>query len=83
VQTVSSAENPKFYNLLRAFESLTHIPLVLNTSFNVAGKPIVETPAAALHCFATTEIDVLALDPLLISKAPIDAYRIDRSGGSF
>jgi carbamoyltransferase len=81
VQTVSSVENPKFYNLLRAFESLTRVPVILNTSFNVAGKPIVETPADALNCFATTEIDVLALDPLLITKAPIESYRIDRSGG--
>ena len=78
VQTVGVADNPGFYALLRAFKRLTGVPVVLNTSFNIAGKPIVETPRDAVECFASTEIDILALGPILLSKHPFAAYRIGR-----
>lgn len=78
VQTVSHAENPGFYKLIRAFESITGVPVVLNTSFNVAGKPIVETPKNAIECFRDTEIDVLALGPVLIGKRPLREYQVAR-----
>ena len=78
VQTVAPHDNPGFYSLLRAFESITSVPVLLNTSFNVAGKPIVETPQDALNCFGLTEIDVLALGPVLVSKRPLAEYRIPR-----
>jgi carbamoyltransferase len=70
VQTVGAAENPGFHELLRAFKALSGVPVVLNTSFNIAGKPIVETPRDAVECFAGTDIDVLALGPVLLSKRP-------------
>jgi carbamoyltransferase len=79
VQTVSNIDNPGFHGVLRAFQTLTGIPVILNTSFNVAGKPIVETPRDAVECFAGTEIDVLALGPLLISKRPLAAYQTPRA----
>jgi len=78
VQTVSPADNPGFYRLLRAFESLTGVPVILNTSFNIAGKPIVETPRDAIECFAATEIDVLALGSVLVGKRPLSDYRTPR-----
>lgn len=74
VQTLSRVENQSYWRLISAFHRMTGVPLVLNTSFNVAGRPIVETPAHALECFASTEIDVLILGPRIISKRPIEEY---------
>ncbi len=70
VQTVTCAENGLFYDLIHAFGELTGVPVVLNTSFNVAGEPIVETPEDAIKCFLGTEIDVLMLDNFLLQKKP-------------
>lgn len=74
LQTVGERDNPGFRRLIEAFHKRTGIPLVLNTSFNVAGKPIVETPIDAVRCFERTEIDVLALDRFLLSKKPLRNY---------
>jgi len=68
VQTVDEARNPRFYRLLRAFESLTDCPMLVNTSFNVRGEPIVCTPQDALRCFQGTEMDALVLEDFLIRK---------------
>jgi len=68
VQTVRREENERLYDLLKAFDELTGVPVLLNTSFNVKGEPIVETPDDAMECFLTTGIDVLALHDLLIEK---------------
>src|SRR5206468_12020722 len=68
VQTVREATNPKLYRLLKEFETLTGVPVLINTSFNVKGEPIVETPQDAMICFLTTGIDHLVLHDTLISK---------------
>ena len=68
VQTVTAEENPLFYALISAFNDIAGIPLVLNTSFNRAGEPIVETPVDALNCFLGTNIDVLVLHNYIITK---------------
>ena len=68
VQTVKEATNPMLYRLLREFEALTGVPVLINTSFNVKGEPIVETPDDAVVCFLTTGIDHLVLHDRLISK---------------
>jgi carbamoyltransferase len=81
LQTVAENDNPGFYRIIRKFETLTGIPVLLNTSFNTAGKPIVETPADAVGCFASTEIDVLALGPFILSKRPLSNYAQPREGG--
>jgi carbamoyltransferase len=78
VQTVSTTDNPEFYQLLRAFKAITGIPVILNTSFNIAGKPIVETPRDAVECFSGTEIDVLAIGPVLVSKHQFEKYQTAR-----
>ncbi|MBM3530724.1 MAG: carbamoyltransferase [Alphaproteobacteria bacterium] len=57
VQTVTEAQNAKLYRLLKEFEALTGVPVLINTSFNVKGEPIVETPVDAVECFLTTGID--------------------------
>ena len=80
VQTLSERQNPGFWRVVSAFRERTGIPLVLNTSFNLAGKPIVESPADAVHCFATSEVDVLALGPFVVSKRPLQAYLATDSG---
>jgi carbamoyltransferase len=74
VQTVDKRENPGYWKLINTFYKITDVPLVLNTSFNVAGNPIVETPQDAVDCFESTEIDVLLLEDWIISKRPIEEF---------
>ena len=68
VQTVREATNPRLYRLLKEFDRLTGVPVLINTSFNVKGEPIVETPEDAVVCFLTTGIDHLVLHDTLVSK---------------
>ncbi|EDY56048.1 MULTISPECIES: carbamoyltransferase C-terminal domain-containing protein [Streptomyces] len=68
-QTVTDLTNPPLAALLRAFRDRTGLPCLINTSFNVAGEPIVCTPRDALECFLGTEIDYLVLGDVIVSKA--------------
>src|SRR5262249_31125453 len=68
VQTIRRETNPRLYAIIEAFERRTGIPVLLNTSFNVAGKPIVETPRDAFECFRSTGIDVLVAGGLMAVK---------------
>ncbi len=68
VQTVTREENARLYDLLRAFDALTGVPVLLNTSLNVRGEPMVETPEDAVACFLGTGIDALVLHDALVSK---------------
>jgi carbamoyltransferase len=68
VQTVSAAATPTLHQLISAFDRLTGVPVVLNTSFNLAGRPIVEAPRDAVDCFLATAIDALVLDGHLVEK---------------
>jgi len=70
LQTVTQESNPKFYELIEAFDKLTGVPVILNTSFNVKGKPIVLTPEDAINCFFSTGIDVLYAEGLVAWKEP-------------
>jgi carbamoyltransferase len=69
VQTVSRTHNPLYHDLIKAFAKRTGVPVVINTSFNTRGKPIVCTPRDALECFFTSPLDVLAIGPYVIEKA--------------
>jgi carbamoyltransferase len=69
IQTITAQDNPALAELLREFTSLTGIPCLINTSFNIAGEPIVCSPADALECFLKTEMDYLVLGSLLVSKS--------------
>lgn len=71
VQTVREQTNPALYRLLREFEAMTGVPVLINTSFNVKGEPIVETPRDAVVCFLTTGIDHLVMHDTLISKSAL------------
>ncbi len=68
IQTVHSETNPRFYKLLDAFDKKTGCPVLVNTSFNVRGEPIVCTPEDAYRCFMRTEMDYLVLENFLLSK---------------
>ena len=96
VQTVREATNPMLYRLLKEFEALTGVPVLINTSFNIKGEPIVETPQDAVNCFLTTGIDHLVMHDTMVSKtamhkvvAPLvndlrrraDAGGLDRAAG--
>jgi carbamoyltransferase len=68
LQTIDEVRNPRFYRLLKEFERLTGCPVLVNTSFNVRGEPIVCTPQDAYRCFMATDMDVLVLEDTLIVK---------------
>jgi carbamoyltransferase len=68
VQTVDERQNPELAELLRTFTARTDVPCLLNTSFNVAGEPIVCSPRDALECFLATEIDHLVIGRFVVTK---------------
>ena len=72
LQTLSQEHNPRLYGLIKEFGKITSLPLLINTSFNVAGEPIVCTPEDAYKSFLNLKIDYLILDNFLISKKPAD-----------
>jgi carbamoyltransferase len=73
IQTVHEETNPRYYALLSAFKRLTGCPVLVNTSFNVRGEPIVCTPEDAFGCFMGTEMDVLAIGDCYLRKENQDA----------
>ncbi|MEZ5844300.1 MAG: carbamoyltransferase [Hyphomicrobiaceae bacterium] len=74
VQTVTRDVNPRYYDLLRSFKMLTGCPLLVNTSFNIRGEPIVNTPEDAYRCFLGTGLDVLVVGNAYLEKAAQPAH---------
>jgi len=74
IQTVHRETNPRFHTLLSAFHRKTDCPVLVNTSFNVRGEPIVCTPEDAYRCFMRTEMDYLVIENCLLSKAEQPAW---------
>jgi len=68
IQTVSAAEEPLMADVLRGFEARTGVPVVVNTSLNTAGRPMVDDPRDALECFGSAPIDLLAVGPFLVRR---------------
>ena len=68
LQSVNKRDNPLFYDLIKEFYNITKVPIIINTSFNVRGEPIVESPLDAYYCFMGTNIDYLAIGSFLLSK---------------
>jgi carbamoyltransferase len=68
LQTVSEDTNPRYYRLIEAFGKATGVPVVLNTSFNLKGEPIVDTPAQALNTFSRSGMDMLVLEHFIVTK---------------
>ena len=71
LQTVRKDWNPDYYRLIEAFHQLTEVPILLNTSFNIMGKPIIHSVEDALGMFYTTGLDVLVIEDYLITKQPV------------
>lgn len=68
LQTIHRDQHPRMYELLHAFEKVSGVPIILNTSFNVANEPMVETPADAIRCFTGTNIDALVIEQYLVVR---------------
>jgi carbamoyltransferase len=69
VQTVDPETEPLTAGMLGHFERLTGLPVVVNTSLNTAGRPMVDDPRDALECFGSAPVDALALGPFLVRRA--------------
>ena len=77
IQTVERDVNPDYYDLIREFERLTGCPVLVNTSFNVRGEPIVCSPGDAFTCFMRTHLDALVLGPFVLYKSEQPALAED------
>jgi carbamoyltransferase len=73
IQTINRAQNPAYYDLLKAFYAKTGVPVLVNTSFNTRGEPIVCTPRDAVECFWTSPLDALVIGPFILEKTPVRA----------
>jgi carbamoyltransferase len=69
LQTVTAEENGLYYQVIKEYFGLTGIPVIVNTSFNVRGEPIVCTPAEAYNCFSHTDMDALVMGPYVVMAA--------------
>ena len=68
IQTINRAQNPAYYDLLKAFAARSGVPVLINTSFNTRGEPVVCSPRDAVESFCSTPIDVLAIGPFIVEK---------------
>ena len=68
IQSVNAEDNPTYHKLIKKFEEKTNCPMIVNTSFNVRGEPIVNTPENAFNCFMGTEIDILVIENCFLRK---------------
>ena len=75
IQSIARAQNPRYYDLIKAFETRTGCGVIINTSFNVRGEPIVRSPADALRCFLNTHMDYLVLGNFVLDKKEMPAER--------
>jgi len=83
LQTVDAQTNPKFHRLISRFKALTGCPVVVNTSFNVRGEPVVATPEDAFRCFMGTDLDALAIGNCFLRKGTQDAALKQERHGAF
>ena len=79
VQTVHAETNPRYHALIKAFDERTGCGVVVNTSFNVRGEPIVATPSDAYRCFMRTEMDYLIVDDFILAKTDQPEWEKDES----
>jgi carbamoyltransferase len=71
IQTIDDATTPRVAALLRAFEARTGLPVVVNTSLNTAGRPMVDDPRDALELFGSTPVDLMVVGPHLVRRAEL------------
>jgi carbamoyltransferase len=80
LQTVDKDENPRFWALLKQFEQITSLPVLLNTSFNLKGQPIVRDPAGALETFVISNLDALVIGDYLVTQQSDEAEAVATRG---
>lgn len=68
LQSVDTQRNPKYHRLITEFKRLTGVPMIINTSFNIKGEPIVNTPTDAVRCFLGNGLDYLVLGDFIVNK---------------
>jgi carbamoyltransferase len=68
IQTINRSQNPIYYDLVKAFYERTGVPILINTSFNTRGEPIVCSPRDAVECFWTSPLDALVIGPYILEK---------------
>lgn len=73
IQTINRQQHPLYYDLIKAFQARTGVPVLVNTSFNTRGEPIVCTPRDAVECFWTSPLDALAIGSFLLEKSQVNA----------
>ena len=83
VQTVDKISNPVFYKLINKFYEITQVPLLINTSFNVRGEPIVCSPKDALKCFMGTNLDILVIENFILHKKDQKEQKINNYKDQF
>ena len=72
IQTVHEETNPKYYQLIKEFKKITNCPVLVNTSFNVRGEPIVCSVEDAFNCFMGTNLDILVIEDFILFKEDQD-----------
>jgi carbamoyltransferase len=77
IQTVDRGDEPLVARMLERFEALTGVPVVINTSLNTAGRPMVDDPRDALECFGSAPVDVLAIGPFVVRRTAAGAHAIE------
>jgi carbamoyltransferase len=92
VQTVHREQQPLVTRVLEAFERRTGVPVLVNTSLNTGGRPMVDSPRVGLECFGSSPVDVMAIGPTeagstvvcaLCAASPVDRHRRATSGGAW
>jgi carbamoyltransferase len=83
IQTVRQEVNPRYYSLISRFKELTGCPVLVNTSFNVRGEPLVSTPEDAFKCFMGTEIEILVVGNCMLDKAAQNKNLISDYKGAY
>ena len=77
IQTVHKETNPKYYKLLKKFKEITNFPILVNTSFNIRGEPIVCTVQDAFKCFMGTNLDILVCGNFILKKEKQDKHLLN------
>ena len=83
VQTVDCERNPSLHQLMRTFKQMTGCPVLVNTSFNVRGEPIVCTPEDAYRCFLATEMDALVLEHAVVLRSDLQQGADERTRAEY
>jgi carbamoyltransferase len=76
VQTVHRETDPLLARMIEGFERRTGLPVVINTSLNTAGRPMVDDPRDALECFGSAPVDLLAIGPFVVRRPPPTGYGV-------